>query len=117
MSGNSWQYPYNTGWLSANSDWTDRHLGSLSSVDSNLNHRLNAPLVNLLPRLFVSSVSSDTNCWEIGQGIAPGLCNWEAIYVDDNNLLIHTAAGGILSTLGNLTNQNYAYKIKVWYVG
>jgi len=129
MGGNSWQYPYTTGWVDPNSDWTNRHLGSKSTVDSYVAHMLNAYLPDLLLKLFVSSATAgaaEADCFEViasyTGAAGPWMVGWQVNSIDANNILFHTAANGIftLDTAGVgvlLQAQPWRYKIKVWYIG
>ena len=128
MSGNKWHAPYDTGWINR-SDWTNVHLGSNTTLntDSNVTHSLNAPLANLLVKLFISTDGTDANSYEIPltvEFLAAGNAAYGCIAfaVDNNNLLLQTGSVGILdlNTSGVATvidTENYYYKVKVWYLG
>ena len=119
MGGNSWQYRYDTGYLDPNGDWTNRHLGSMSTVDSYLNHRLNTHLPGLSIKLWVSSTTSDLDCVEVQHDrVDYGYACHE---VDLNNVKVQTASSGLtyISDAGvvTLVPNTWNYKIKAWVLG
>ena len=122
--GNSWQYRYDTGWINR-TDWTNVHLGSDTTLntDSYVNHNLNAPLSNLLVKLFVSTDGTDANSFEVlpGNG-ATDTVGIVILAVDNNNVKVQTATNGIYVTVDAgsglvIDTENYYYKVKVFYVG
>jgi hypothetical protein len=124
---NSWQYRYDTGWINR-SDWTNVHLGSDTTLntDSNVTHNLNAPLPNLLVKLFVSTDGTDANSFEVasaGNDSAAG-SDWGVTFyaVDNNNIIVQTGLDGIIfvNSAGSntgLDTENYYYKVKVYFLG
>ena len=123
--GNSWQYRYDTGWINR-SDWTNVHLGSNTTLntDSNVNHNLNAPLSNLLVKLFLSTDGTDANSFEITpvESGSAGNYGFTAYHVDSNNLLVQTGLNGIQILQSDGTNlavdtENWYYRIKVYFLG
>jgi len=121
---NSWQYRYDTGWINR-SDWTNVHLGSNTTkdTDSNVTHNLNAPLCELLVKLFISTDGTDANSFEVYPDTSSGTdYGWKVFAVDNNNVKIQTATGGLrdLSDAGvgsTIDTENWYYRVKVWYLG
>ena len=127
---NSWQYRYDTGWINR-SDWTNVHLGSDTTLntDSNVTHNLNAPLSNLLVRLFVSTDGTDANSFEIANtnysDQTSGVVCWgiTIFAVDNNNIKIQTGSQGLMYNIdatgagSSIDTESYYYKVKVWYLG
>ncbi len=119
---------YSTAWINR-SDWTNVHIGSddTKNADSNVTHSLNAPLSELIVKLFISTDGTDANSFEV----APGLDDHNALgtgnlccginvgQVDANNILIQTGTHGvnIVNTDGTqlpIDNEDWYYKIKVY---
>lgn len=122
---NSWQYRYDTGWINR-SDWTNVHLGSntTKNADSNVTHNLNAPLSNLLVKVFISTDGVDTNSFEVhyGNDNPAAMMGYIVYAVDNNNIKVQTGAGGIsaITDAGaalNIDAEDWYYKVKVWYLG
>lgn len=127
MGGNSWQYRYDTGWINR-SDWTNVHLGSDTTLntDSNVTHNLNAPLSDLLVKVFVSTDGTDANSMEVGQesgGYSAGAEYGITVYqIDLNSVKVQTGAEGLVynndsGTAIAIDTENWYYKIKIWYLG
>lgn len=128
--GNSWNYRYDTGWINC-SDWSNRHLGSNTTLntDSNVNHKLNAPLSDLLVKVFISTDGTDANSFEVGHAnysdIVSGTIEmgFTVYQIDNNNIRVQTGSQGIDSvgdaagTGAFIDTENYYYKVKVWYIG
>ena len=128
--GNSWQYRYDTVWINR-SDWTNVHLGSNTTLntDSNVTHNLNAPLSNLLVKLFISTDGTDANSFEVPLNedyvnVAGVNFYFGAVVfgVDNNNVKIQTGTDGIGSlndsgVLVVIDTENWYFKIKIWYLG
>lgn len=122
--GNSWTYPYRTGWINR-SDWTNVHLGSNTTLntDSNVTHGLNAPLPKLLVKLFVSTDGTDANSFEVKYGETGNTGRGFTVFaVDNNNVKIQTGTGGIDYVLDDGTCaaidiENWYYQVVVWYLG
>lgn len=122
--------PYDTGWINR-TDWTNVHLGSDTTLntDSYVTHNLNAPLSNLLVKVFISTDGTDANSFEVSRGSQYDYNNssvqsygYDLLQVDDNNILIQTGGNGLnyLSAAGLVTaldTENWYYKVKVWYIG
>lgn len=116
---------YDTGWI-ARSDWTDVHLGSTATkdTDSNLTHNLNAPLHELLVRVYISTDGTDNNSFEVcGQAYDGGAdYGWTAYQVNENVLIIQTGDNGLLvmgtdgATVVYDDEDDY-YRVKVWHLG
>ena len=125
---NSWQYRYDTGWINR-SDWTNVHLGSNTTLntDSNVTHNLNAPLSNLLVKLFLSTDGTDANSFEVATNIGAlsdgGSVHGVTVYqVDANNIKLQTATNGLIIVQDSgayltVDTENWYYKIKAWYIG
>ena len=124
---NSWQYRYDTVWINR-SDWTNVHLGSNTTLntDSNATHNLNAPLANLLVKLFISTDGTDANSFEIllndFSTAGTGYYGVAIYQVDNNNIKVQTAIGGITltqddGTMVAIDTDNWYYKVKIWYLG
>ena len=118
---NSWQYRYDTGWISR-SDWTNVHLGSSTTknADSNVTHNLNAPLSELLVKVFISTDGTDANSFEI-LPISDTAADFGAtiFQVDLNNIKVQTNGNGPIycndaGTNVQIDTENWYYKIKVW---
>ena len=120
--GNSWQYPYDTGWINC-SDWTNRHLGSNTTLntDSNVTHGLNAPLSNLLVELILSTDGTDANSLKLLGN--DGGYQWTIYQIDLNNIKIQTGVNGLYqlsdATGGGVAidTENWYYKVKVYFLG
>ncbi|KKM99185.1 hypothetical protein LCGC14_1150500, partial [marine sediment metagenome] len=117
---------YETPWINR-SDWTNVHLGSTitKDTDSNLVHNLNAPLSDLMVKVLISTDGTDNNSFEakyvnvvpanvsdLGFGILLS-------QVDSNTLLLQTGAIGVQTlTVGGayttINIEDYYYKIKVY---
>jgi len=122
--------PYDTGWINC-SDWSNRHLGSNTTLnmDSNVTHPFNAPLPNLLVKLFYSTDGTDANSREIV--LAEDYVNVTGVNyyfgavpfaVDNNNIKIQTGANGIgtlddSGVLITIDTENAYYKAKVYFLG
>lgn len=112
---------YDTGWINR-SDWTNVHLGSDTTLnlDSNVTHSFNAPLSDLLVKVYWSSDGTDANSMEIiYQADAATNYGYGIIVVDNNNIKVQTTTNGIafITDAGGvdyLTNDNGYYKVKVW---
>lgn len=121
---NSWQYRYDTGWINR-SDWTNVHLGSSTTkdTDSNVTHNLNAPLSDLLVKVFISTDGTDANSFELlNTSHETNTYGISISQVNMNTLLLQTGANGLigLSTSGvavGIDTEDYYYKVKVWYLG
>lgn len=122
---NSWQYRYDTGWINR-SDWTNVHLGSDTTLntDSNVTHNLNAPLSDLLVKLYISTDGTDANSFELMYYTdnSATQTGYEVFAVDNNNVLVHTAVGGLrfidAGGAGQILDaEDYYYKIKIYYLG
>ncbi len=121
---NSWQYRYDTGWINR-SDWTNVHLGSSTTknTDSNVTHNLNAPLCELLVKVFISTDGTDANSFEPRDADSnAGSRGWTLYAVDNNTLKVQTGSAGIgfYDDSGNFTTidtDDWYYKVKVWYLG
>ena len=124
---NSWQYRYDTGWINR-TDWTNVHLGSNTTLntDSNVTHNLNAPLSNLLVKVFVSTDGTDANSFEVGTAVfndaTSRSVNFTTYQIDLNNIKIQTGLSGLYyqiddGTIILLDNENYYYKAKVYFLG
>jgi hypothetical protein len=113
---------YDTGWINR-SDWTDAHLGSntTKNTDSNVTHNLDTPLSELVVKFMVSTDGTDNNSFQIepvssGAGDSRGY----AIYqVDADNLLVQTGDNGIFYIGSDgaatiLDNEDWYYKITVF---
>ena len=118
---NSWTYRYDTGWVAC-SDWTNVHLGT--TLDGNVTHNLNAPLPDLLVKVFVSTDGTDANSYELPLMTDVGSDIGITVFqVDLNNVKVQTGsggAGGVTSDAGamaTLDTEAYYYKVKVWYLG
>ncbi|MBA7658704.1 hypothetical protein ES703_66663 [subsurface metagenome] len=117
---------YDTGWINR-SDWTDVNPGSNVglNVNSPVVHNLNAPLSELIVRMFVSTDGEDWNSFEIGP--APNVTDTKVygIFINElsvNAVNIQTGIDGLVYIVGNgtafiIAAQNYYYKIKVWKLG
>lgn len=125
ITTSGWGNKYETGWINR-SDWTNVHIGSSTTknADSNVTHNLNAPLSNLIVKLFISPTGADTDAFEIGVlGAMNVNIGFTIFYVDANNILIHTSTSGcsyVQTTDGTVTTidtENWYYKIKIWKLG
>ena len=94
-------------------------------MDSYINHRMNAALPSLLVRFFVSSVTSDLDCFEI-QGLAYDTVgvqyNFTLYCIDANNIKLQTGSNGLVAVNDTgiafgVDAQNWNYNIGVWYIG
>ncbi len=124
---------YDTGWLHIyNDDWTNAHLGSVNTSGiANVTHNLNAPLNELLIRVYVSiggavndTEDLDSHSFEVQSpaGSNPNLLGYQAVAVDNNNSIIQTGDGGIIQIIGDGTGviidtEPYFYRVKVWKLG
>jgi hypothetical protein len=122
---NSWQYRYDTGWINR-SDWTNVHLGSntTKNTDSNVTHNLNAPLSNLLVKVFASTDGTDANSLEVkGEAYDDGnTYGWTVFEIDSNSIKIQTGDHGLLYIQDNgvawgIATEDWYYKVKVFYLG
>ena len=120
---NSWQYRYDTGWINR-TDWTNVHLGSDTTLntDSNVTHNLNAPLSNLLVKLFYSTDGTDANSMEMKSVQYNSAAGIQIFAVDNNNIKIQASVNGfiVLDDAGAsvvIDVENAYYKIKVYFLG
>ena len=116
---------YATGWINR-SDWTNVHMGSdkTLNVDSNVAHGLDAPLSELIAKIFISADGTDANSFEVA--LTPSYpnawCGYTVFNVDANNIKIQTGVSGILYLLDAtgigavVTTQNWYYKIIVYKI-
>jgi microcystin-dependent protein len=96
---------YDTGWINR-SDWTNVHLGSdtTKDTDSNVTHNLNTPLSDLLIKVLVSTDGTDANSFEVGNENRFGSSSYPSSFnhnftiyaVDNNNVKIQTGEEGLL---------------------
>lgn len=79
---------YNTGWI-ANNDWTNVELAVM--------HNLNAPIAELLVKLFISTDGTDATSFEIGSGnVASSLdLGYTMFQTSVNAIKIQTGSGGL----------------------
>ena len=117
---------YDTGWI-ARSDWTDVQLGSNTTkdTDSNLTHNLNAPLSELIVKVFLSTDATD-NSSRLAEGVSydGGDDYGYSIYqLDNNTLTITTGDQGLIfiKTIDGSTQiidtEDCYYRVKVWHLG
>ena len=98
-----------------------------TTVGNDVAHNLNAPLSDLLVKIFISTDRTDNNSLEVALGLddhnALGTGNIAAgigiVQVDNNNLVVRTGTNGINIVTANGTqrpidNESWYYKIKVW---
>ena len=115
---------YDTGWINR-SDWTNVHMGSsaVKDADSNVTHGLDAPLAELMIKVFISTDGTDAKSFEVyyyDDSATVGSHGFTYYAVDDDNFIVQTGAGGILyiNNVGGggglLTTQNYYYKVVVY---
>ncbi len=122
---------YSTGWLlneiggSGVGKWTNAHLGTDPTQDSNLNHALDAPLSELIVKVFLSTDGTDANSFELrearndGDGLRSG---YTIYHIDNNNIQVQTSANGLtkIDTAGLTTiidTEDWYYKIVVYKLG
>ena len=126
-------YKYDSGWLlnemggSGVADWTNVHLGNdPTDRTDNLTHNLNAPLSDLLVKILISTDGTDANSFVIGTAAYTSSStiveNFEVHAVDNNNIKIQTAVGGIFhleddGTQTVIDTEAWYYKIKIWKLG
>ena len=121
--------PYDTGWINR-SDWTNVHLGSTTTkdTDSNVAHNLNAPLYKLFVKVLVSTDGTDNNSFDILNqqvyfgGVDVARYGMQVYQVDSNNIKVQTAANGIIILDDNgihtvVDSQDWYYKVRVYYLG
>jgi len=117
---------YETPWINR-SDWTNVHLGSTitKDTDSNLVHNLNAPLSDLMVKVLISTDGTDANSFElvdtgfdtaISANTTVGL---SILAVDNDNVRVQTAIQGFLrikddGTRETVGSSDYYYKIVVY---
>lgn len=116
---------YGTGWINR-SDWTNVHMGSdkTLNVDSNVAHGLDAPLSELIVKVFISTDGTDANSIHIeGFTVIVGVGYFgHTIYqVDKNNIKIQTGVNGItyVNDVGGrfvVATQSWFYKIIVYKI-
>jgi len=125
-SGTALDY-YETPWINRE-DWNNVHMGSdtTKDADSDVTHNLNAPLRDLIVKVFISNDSTDDNSLEIPYGDTTwGLSNYDRMYgvsiwqVDSNNIIVQTAINGFSlpkadGTWFAIDAENWYYKIKVY---
>jgi hypothetical protein len=115
---------YETGWINR-SDWTNVHLGSdtTKDTDSNIIHNLNKDITRLNVKVFISETGSFSDCFKMPTGAA----QWDTVtedrgttiyQVDKNTLTLQTALNGIVWTKSDGTSdllraQDWYYKIYV----
>jgi len=118
---------YDTGWINR-SDWTNVHLGSdtTKDTDSNVTHNLNAPLCELLVKVFISTDGTDANSFEINYNdfttAGTAYRGITVFQVDLNSIKVQIATDGLSATqdsgaLITIDTENWYYKIKVWHLG
>ena len=120
---------YDSGWI-ARSDWTNVHLGSNTTkdTDSNLIHSLNANLSQLLVKVFISTDGTDTNSLDIiidgsQDGSDTHSIGITVHQVSADALILQTgtqSAGHYVEADGSknsLTDDDFYYKVKVWKLG
>ena len=112
---------YSTAWINR-SDWTNVHLGTddTKNADSNLNHALNAPLSDLIVKVFISTDGTDANSFELSTVNTSTIDRGHTIYgIDNNNILVQTGLNGLasVSSIGgwlDIDTEDWYYKIKVY---
>ena len=122
---NSWQAPYDTGWI-ARSLWANKHLGSSTTknLDSNLTHNLNAPLSKLRIMVLISTDGADGTSFEVAPSLheAGVELGWVASQVDANNVIIQSGEEGALRIATNgvwnaVASDDWFYKVRVYLLG
>ena len=111
---------YDTGWINR-SDWTNVHLGSNASkdTDSDVAHNLDAPLSDLLVKILISTDGSDGNSFELVDAVHNNTDIGIITYaVDGDNIKVQTGATGILyiiddGTISLIDSEDWYYKIVV----
>jgi hypothetical protein len=118
---------YDTGWINR-SDWTNQHLGSDTSknTDSNVSHGLNSNLSYITVKVLISSDGTDANAIEIPNSFYSyaddptyrdlGVTVYQ---VDNDNVLVQTGFSGLayLDSSGGeaiVTTQDWYYKVVVF---
>lgn len=120
---------YDTGWINR-SDWTNVHLGSTTTkdTDSNVVHSLNAPLSDLLVKVFISTDGTDANSMEVltfsrdSDTSTPQYTGYGVYQVDANTIKVQTGSRGVAVVADNgkesiIDSEDYYYKVKVWNLG
>ncbi|KKK55883.1 hypothetical protein LCGC14_3070100, partial [marine sediment metagenome] len=112
---------YDTGWVAC-STWTNQHLGS--ALGGNVVHNLNAPLRNLVIKVFWSSDGTDANSYVLGTEVwshSAGTYhyNFTVRQVDADNIVVQTGSSGLLyindsGTGISLTTESDYYRIVVY---
>ncbi len=116
---------YDTGWINR-SDWTNVHLGSTTTkdTDSDVTHNLNTNLSDLLVKVLISTDGTDGNSFLVYDGtsyeVGVSLYGATVFQVDTDSIKVQTGADGILYVLdagggaGLLDTEDWYYKIKVY---
>ena len=116
---------YDTGWINR-SDWTNVHLGSddTKDTDSNVTHNLDAPLSDLLVKVLISTDGTDANSFEMHPQFSdvgsPGADLGITVFaVNDNAIIVQTAKNGLshIDGTGNYTSidtEDWYYKVVVY---
>jgi len=109
-----------SGWISR-SDWTNAHLGSdtTKNVDSNMNHHMVQPLINLLVKVSISPDGTDNNSMEVLNTGKHPRGGYTLYQVNLGNIRIQTNDNGIPITAddGSVTfidTEDWYYRIKVY---
>lgn len=120
---------HNTGWLLNEiggvgvANWTNVHLGSDPSQNSNIIHNLEAHSIDeLVARLYVSTDGTEANGFEvIGLSMfgAAADYGYTIYYVDSNTVKLQTCDGGLNYADDNgaiqaITNQDWYYNIVIY---
>ena len=120
---------YSTGWLlneiggAGVADWTNVHLGTDPTGDSNVTHGLDGNLADFIVKVLISTDGTDANSFEVA--LSPLFPNtWSGYtvsYVDANNIKIQTGIAGLLYLLDNgigsaIAAQNWYYKIIIYKI-
>lgn len=103
---------YDTGWT-FRSDW--------QSQDLTVTHNLNAPMSELVIKVFFSSNGTDANAWELIDGSESSVNHYGAVIktTNNNSFYVQTGTSGIysLDNSGNgfaLTTQDYYWRVVVY---
>jgi len=118
---------FDSGWLlnemggAGVADWATVHLGNdpTDSTDT-LTHNLNAPLSDLLVKIFISTNGTDANSFEVPYVGDTSKRGYTIYQIDSNTLKIQTSSSNpsYVEDNGDITAlSNWYYKIKVWKLG
>ncbi len=117
---------YSTAWLLNEiggvgvGKWDNVHLGDDPSGDDNVTHSLDAPLSDLIVKVFISTDGTDANSFEVVQSTQTAASRGITFEgVDDDNIIVQTGSSGIVyidssGTTQALDTEDWYYKIKVY---